>query len=318
MSLLSFPRNRRLLGWLAWVITTVLLIAVLLSFDLRAVGHHLARAQPAWILAAILANFAVLPLLTEQWSRLLPTTRPLPWSVLWRCVTLAVAAMNTLPLGSGHAVGVGLVARQGRTGWPGALSLMALEQVCDAFGKLLLILAALAVVPLPGAWQRVPWILGTALLVGFLALLWMAHHPVVHPPSRGWRARWGRQLEVLKRPRVFLTAVGLSVAIKAAGLLAIFAVQRSLGVDLPFATTPLILGAVTVATLVSLAPSDLGIYEAAAFGAYRLLGVPPGEAVALAVLQHACFLIPSVGTGYAMTAWRSLLPARPCLAGTPD
>ena len=209
-----------------------------------------------------------------------------------------------------HQRMVGLVARQNQTGWSGAVSLMALEQLCDAFGKLAVVLAALAVFPLSGAWQRLPWILGALTIAGYLGLLWLAHHPVVKPPSRGWRARWGKHLEVLKRPRVFFTAVSLSLAIKAAGLVAIFAVQRSLGVDLPFATTPLVLAAVTIATLVSFAPSDLGVYEAAAFGAYRLLGVAPAEALALAVLQHVCFLVPAVGTGYLTTAWHWLCPPR--------
>ena len=86
--------------------------------------------------------------------------------------------------------------------------------------------------------------------------------------------------------------------------------ERSLGVALPVSTLPLVLAAVGFATMLSVAPANLGIFEAAAFTAYRWLGVPPAEAMALAVVQHACFLLAMVGPGYALTLWRAIWPAR--------
>jgi uncharacterized membrane protein YbhN (UPF0104 family) len=80
-------------------------------------------------------------------------------------------------------------------------------------------------------------------------------------------------------------------------------------------STVVVLAAVTFATLVSLAPSDLGIYEASAFAAYRLLGVPPAEALALGLLHHACFLVPLVGTGYVLTGWQAMRRPSPVAPG---
>ena len=53
----------------------------------------------------------------------------------------------------------------------------------------------------------------------------------------------------------------------------ILAVQRSLGLDLPVGTALLVLASVNFATIVSISPGNLGVFEAASFAAYRLAGV---------------------------------------------
>jgi uncharacterized membrane protein YbhN (UPF0104 family) len=303
------PQNRRLLSWITWALTLGCLGIFLFSFDVRSAWKEMVRANPVWLVAAVFANFAALPLLTAQWTWLLPATRPIPRKILWNCTTLGVAAMNTLPHGAGQAVTVGLIATRGSAGFRGALSLMALEQLSDGFAKLALLLTTLVVAPLPTAVQSGAWIMAVAIMVGLVVLLWIARHPHDSPPG-GWRANWGRHLEVLKRPGGFLMAVGLSAAIRLSALIALYAVQRSLDVELSMAKTLVVLAMVTCATLVTITPANLGVYEAAAFGAYRLLGVPAEEAAALGLLQHACLLLPLAGTGYLLAALRAIFPPR--------
>jgi uncharacterized membrane protein YbhN (UPF0104 family) len=75
----------------------------------------------------------------------------------------------------------------------------------------------------------------------------------------------------------------------------------------------LVVAAVNIGTLVSLAPGDLGVYEAAAFAAYTLLGVPPETAITLSLLQHFAYLVAMVAPGYGymiVRAWRSRSSAR--------
>ena len=304
-----FAQNRRLVRCLAWLVATACLGLFLLSFDVGAAWQKLSHAKPGWIVVAVLANFAALPLLTAQWSQLLPATRPISWKILWDCATVSVAAMTVLPFGGGHAVAVGMIAVRGSAGLPGALSLMALEQLSDGFVKLALLLTALAVAPLSAALQHASWIFAAVMAIATAAALWIAQHTRA-PTKHRWVAKWAHHLDVLKRPGSFVVAVGLSAAIRVAALVAIYAVQRSLGVDLPVKILPVVLAAVTFATLVTIAPGNLGVYEAATFAAYRLLGVPAGEAAALGLLQHACLLVPLVGTGYVRTVVRAISPSR--------
>lgn len=304
-----------LVSWLTWTLAIASLATLLQTFDVRGALQEIARARAWWIVAAILANLALLPLMTEQWSRLLSARTPRRWQELWQCVTLSMAAMNTLPFGGGHAVAVGVLARRATLGVSAAVSLLALEQMCEGAAKLGLLMTALGTAPLPDSLQRIAWVLVGALAAGVFVLWWIANHSKGDETSHGWRGRWAKHLDVLKRPGRLAGAIALSLAMKGCELIAVYAVQRSLGIDLPLATAPLVLAVVTFASLVSITPGNLGVYEAAALGVYQFLGVSASDAVALGLVQHACFLLPVVGTGYALNAVRAFFGAPRGFAG---
>jgi uncharacterized membrane protein YbhN (UPF0104 family) len=94
---------------------------------------------------------------------------------------------------------------------------------------------------------------------------------------------------------------------KCMDLLAVVAVAHSMGVALPLGHALLVLAAVTLATMLPLAPASLGAYEASVILAYKYTGVPADTALAIAVLQHATSLLPLVGVGYADTLRRSAI-----------
>jgi uncharacterized membrane protein YbhN (UPF0104 family) len=85
---------------------------------------------------------------------------------------------------------------------------------------------------------------------------------------------------------------------KAAEFGGILAVQQALGLNLPVGTALLVLASVNFATIVSVSPGNLGVFEAASFAAYRLTGVSPEHALTLSLVQHVCYLIPMLGVGY--------------------
>jgi uncharacterized membrane protein YbhN (UPF0104 family) len=66
--------------------------------------------------------------------------------------------------------------------------------------------------------------------------------------------------------------------------------------------------------MIPIAPGNLGTFEASAFVAYRYLGLPADQALSLAIVQHVCFMVPSVGIGYlffsAQTLSRSVMASR--------
>jgi uncharacterized membrane protein YbhN (UPF0104 family) len=298
-------RRRRWVWCAAWGIATACVFAFVRALDWRTTLARLAHADPGWIAVAVLGHFVTLPSLAEQWFRLLPPGTRMGRRALWESVTIGMAAMNTLPFGGGHALTVGLLIARGAT-VEGAVSLLALEQLCDGVAKLALLMVALAVAPLPAIWQRTAWIMAAALLAGFLILLGLARHPGETRWLRRWRVKWTHPLQAVRRPGVLLIAVALSLLGKAGGLLAVYAVHRSLGMNLPLSSTPVVLAAVTFATLMALSPGSIGVFEMAAIAAYRLMGVPIEEAGVLALVQHACFLLPNIGTGYAVMLWRTI------------
>jgi len=79
---------------------------------------------------------------------------------------------------------------------------------------------------------------------------------------------------------------------------AIWSIQKGFGVDLPIWSILLILAALNLTTIIPLTPGNLGVYEATVFFIYQHLGIEPEQAIALALTQHLCFLLPLAGTGY--------------------
>jgi uncharacterized membrane protein YbhN (UPF0104 family) len=300
-------RQRRWPWLVACAIATVCVVIFLRAFDLREIAADIRRADPVWMAVAVLANFAVLPLMTQQWRMLLPGGTRVRWRDMWERVTLSVACMNTVPFGGGHAIAVGLLSARKLMTVQGAVSLLALEQLCEGLSRLALIGVTLAGATLPPMLEKTAWGLAAIVIVGFGALLYLARQPT-NAAATGWRARFGHHLEVLRRPRVFVPAAALSLVIKACAILAVYAVQRSLGANVSLASTPLVLAVVLFTTGVAVAPGNVGVYEFAAIGAYHLLGISSHEAAPLGLLLHVCFIVPVIGTGYGLLIWRTLRP----------
>lgn len=290
-------------AWLgATAAATVFLLCFHRPFAWREVGARMAEARAGWLAVAVAANFLILVCWTLLWLRLLPAAVRVGWGRMWEVTTLAVAGMNTLPFMGGHTLGLGLLAQRGGTGLGVAAAVLALDQLCEGLTKVLLLLLAMSVAPVPDWMRQAVWTLAAGLLPLLAVLAWLARRPA----APGRLARWAGHLEILRQPSRWLGGFALNLGTKLAEAAGIWAVQHACGADLPLASVLVVLAAVNVATMISVAPGNLGVYEAAAVAAYALFGVPVAQAVALALVQHACLLAALVVPGYGLTAWRAL------------
>jgi uncharacterized membrane protein YbhN (UPF0104 family) len=103
---------------------------------------------------------------------------------------------------------------------------------------------------------------------------------------------------------VIAGALAIGLAMRATEALAMIAVQHALGVDLPLAGTLLVLSSVVLATMLPIAPANVGVYEGAAVLAYRWMGVDAESALALALLQHLAYLAAMGGAGWSAVTLR--------------
>ena len=297
------------MAWLlAGIAATVFLVVFYRPFDWREVGAHLAQARPAWIAVALAANLLILVSWTALWRQFLPRTVQVGWGRMAEIVALSAAGMNTLPFMGGHALSVALLTKRGGTGVEVAAAVMALDQLCEGLCKVVLLLLAMSVAPLPEWMRRAVWVIGASMALLLVGLVWLSRRPA----APGRLARWAGHFEILRHPRRWLGGFALSAGTKLAEAAGIWAAQQACGVELPVATLAVVLAAVSIATMISVSPGNLGVYEAAAVAAYLLLGVPADQALALAFVQHACLLAAMILPGYAITAWRGL--ARPASA----
>ena len=111
-------------------------------------------------------------------------------------------------------------------------------------------------------------------------------------------AQWAGHLELLKDSRIFCSGLILALVMMGLQSLGIWAAQKSLGQELPFWTTILVMAALNLATIFPVTPGNLGVYETTAFLIYKYSGLSLEISLSLAFLQHLCFLLPMTGTGW--------------------
>ena len=287
---------------------TLLLVVALQDIDWDRLLQLLRGLRLPWVAVAIGLNASIIVLWSLQWRILVPGEDSVTWADMFLVVSAMAMISNSVPFMVGQASGVLLLARYGRIGPASALSVYTMEQVAEGIAKIAVVVGVALFAPLP------PWLArgvqGLAVLVSvlgvtFIVLAFRFRHPPSAPRPAGalgrlkrFGAQWAHSLEGLRTPRVFGAALALALGMKTAELGGILAVQHSLGLDLPVGTAFLVLASVNFATIVSVSPGNLGVFEAASFAAYRLTGVSPEHALTLSLVQHVCYLIPMLGVGY--------------------
>ena len=291
---------------LLWFFVAGLFYLCLQSIDLDRAWIEFSRADPFWLFAAVFFNACILGVWSSLWYLLLPEKCSVPFSRIFQANSYMSTSCNTIPFPGGHAVGVVALARRAEVGHSVALSVLALDQLMEGFAKTFVLTLVVIFVPLPEPVGQA--ILIFVVVIGFFAsiIFYLAHNqPRVKEGTisfidkiRKFVSRWSVHLEILRDVRIFSFGLLLALLMMFVQTLGIWAVQKSLGLDLPFWAPILVMGALNLVTVLPITPGNFGIYEGTAFLAYQFYGLSSELALSLAFLQHLCFLIPMVGSGY--------------------
>ena len=269
-----------------WAFAAGLLYLCLQSIDVDRAWIEFTRADPFWLFLAVFFNACILLVWTSLWYLLLPEKLSIPFVRVFQANSFMSTSCNTISFPGGHAVGVMALARRAEVGPSVAMSILVLDQL---LGQGILVFV---------------------FVIGFFAsnIFYLAHkQPRVKEGQgtisfmgkiRRFVSRWSVHLEILRDVRIFSFGLLLALLMMFAQTLGIWAVQKSLGLDLPFWAPILVMGALNLATVLPVTPGNFGIYEGTAFLVYQFYGLSSESALSLALLQHLCFLIPMVGSGY--------------------
>ena len=293
--------------WAGWAVLSALAVMMVRDFDWRGTVAATAGADPTGLILAVVANGTILVLATAQWLLFLPEGARVPGRTMFGIVAVTSAVSNGGPPLAGHAAGARLLATRGELGSAGGVSVTILDQLAEGMTKLVVIAAAALFVPGFRYGLAVALIvLIPALVAGFTLL---AHRrerledlAAQHTGRAGsvlrFLAATAHHLGPLRRPGRFAVGVLFGVAQKIVEGLAIAAVALALGITLPAWAVLAAVLAVSLSTLVAVTPANLGSYEGSAFLVFRSAGLDADSALALAVIQHAAYLIPLAGTGW--------------------
>lgn len=294
-------------SWAGWVVLSALAVIMAKDFDWQETVAATDGTDPIWLILALTANGTILVLATAQWMLFLPEGAWLPGKTMFGIVAVTSSVSNGGPPLAGHAAGARLLATRGELGNAAGVSVTILDQLAEGMTKLVVVAAAALFVPGFRYGLTVVFIvLVPALIAGFTFLAHRrdrlediaARHTGRTGSIMRFLATTAHHLGLLRRPGHFAVGVLIGVAQKIAEGLAIAAVALALGITLPPWVVLAVVLAVSFSTLVAVTPANIGGYEGSAFLVFRSAGMDTDSALALAVIQHAVYLIPLAGTGW--------------------
>jgi uncharacterized protein (TIRG00374 family) len=305
MSIAS-PRWRTAMHVAAAVILVSLLVLAARRFDFARVVAAVATSRAQWLLLAAVCYIAILPLWALQWRVLTPPTGRPSFATLLGVIAMTSSVLNTTPMLVGEAAAVVFLVLRAGLSRAAALSVLAMDQLVLGVAKVGLLVLAAWLLQLPLWMERGLRGLATivaALLVALLAVAWgdrTVARVARHLPDRAGRALHAvaDALAPLRSPTRGGIALALALAKKLAEIVAILCIQRAFGVALPGASAVLVLAALNLATLLPVVPANVGVYEAVVVLAYGSLGVNADRALAMALVQHACYFAALALPGY--------------------
>lgn len=317
------PRPRRSrLTWLVQLSGPALAVLavwwVLPGVDTDALWASLGRLTAGVVIAVVLMNLAGQVLRAAGWWLLLRPAHRLPAGRLIRYEFAAQAATSLTPEGSGEALRLWWLFREGVPATT-TTAIIVSRKLISSLGLVpfALLLPLLADLP---SW--VDWIVAgyAALLLGLAALLLavLYRRRAGGPPGGRLRRLGGRLLDglaPLRDARVVLAAMALACATRATDVAAAWVLCASLGLPSGLAEAILALLLVEISNVLPTAPAQVGSFDAAAATALRALGACDTVSLAYAVLLHVQQLLPQVVAGLvpllgAGTARRHRAPAR--------
>ena len=301
----------------SWLLLTALIVATIGRVDWTLAIAAVAKAKPLPLILAVLLNAMILVFATAQWLLFLPEGVSVARSKMFKIMAIMSTVANSGPAGGGAAVGVHLLARQEGVGHSVGLSVLLLDQLVEGLVKVAIVLLAIVVVPIGLEYKAV----SATILIGvptlFFVLTVIAHRKSalesISERTTGFLG-WvltklnlvAANLEALRRPKKLSLTVVLGLLQKLVAALAITCVLLAFGVVTPWWGILAVLVAVNLSTVVSVTPANLGVFEGAAFLVYTSLGISSDTAVALAIVQHAAYLIPLAGIGWVISSVRPL------------
>ena len=308
-------------------------VIVVLSIGLVALflrGAHLdvvwaeIKQANAWLLA-LSSGITVLTMVLRalRWQYLLAPIGHARFGPAFRTTTIGFAASALLPARAGEVIRPYLLARQEGLSATATFATIIIERVLDAVTCVFL-LASFVLLFDPGmdsADSGLYWLVelgGVIVGVLALALLGVMFVAARDPEAAG---RWAYKLEhllpgklthklagvllsfaeglaVVRTPKRFALALGLSLPLWLSIGWGIWSVTSAFGIDLPFTSSFLIIALLVVGVSVP-TPGGVGGFEAAAqIGLTSFYQVPNDRAVGTALVLHAVSLLPNIVLGF--------------------
>lgn len=259
--------------------------------DVSAFARSLPAVNLAWAASAVLGVIFQILLIGVRWSVILDALggQRVPRQDAIAMTWISTFLGQVLPYAAGDALRVWMLSRLGRDWRTGVVSILIDRGVgiamLFAFGFFILLMPS-ALTALAGYRGTVVTIFGVTtvgFLVGLVCVPWLA------PVLGRWRqTRWIANLalasyNVLARSRAGVIVGVLAFVVHTVTILCVWAVGRSLGIDLPLADAAVLFVLMLGVALIPISVGGWGVREVAVVTLLASHGVPPEIALSLSV-----------------------------------
>lgn len=310
-------QNRFVGPWLFWLaIGGTLLVGLILtatSFSWHQSVAAALRADPFWLVIALLFNLANAPLWALCWRCLVQAKGDVSIRSLTQILSVALAATQVFSSIGGGTIAFMLMTRRLGFSSPATVSLLVLDQWAVGIVKVILVGAALTIAPGTPVLRSV----GTCLLAGvaasLVALILLSRsrgqlHRFAERQQGRWRlwlekaGDWSAHLEAVRSPARLGGAVFFMLLRRLSEGLGAWCVAIACGIPAGPELLVLVTASIAIVTLIPSPPGNIGLFELAVVAAYQWLGIAPEIALAAALIQHALFLVGTTAPGALMVA----------------
>jgi uncharacterized protein (TIRG00374 family) len=304
--------RRVALGLVALAVTAVFGYIAVRGAHPDDVRRSLREANVWWLFPSLAVLVVANAVRALRWQQLYAAERRPPLAPVSAAMLIGLAVNMLLPLRAGEAARILALGRSAGVSRMETLGTVALERLLDVFCLIVLLFAALPLLP------EIDWLAPAALLALVLALLLVGLAIVGERPFHVLARRVPRLehawhnaasgLVGLRRPRIAATGFLLTSVSWLLVAFSFWLAMLAFDLDLPPVAGLLTLAAVGLSLLLPAAPAALGVFEAAVVIALGAYDVPQSEALSYAFVLHALNLFPYLLAG--AIAVRFTRPAR--------
>ena len=292
---LKLDRKARITLAIAIVIAAVLLYFSLRGIDMAELGAKLSNAKPEPLGIALVLSCLTLWLRSLRWRVLLNTSEVLPLGTVFWANSLGYLGNNVLPARMGEFMRVEALKRRHEISRSYLLATALIERVMDAGVLVLLTSAALLTIPgLPAELHSASKAFSILSGLGILTLFLLPHAQkqveqllTKIPKLSGVASRFLDGLRCLhswSRSFGFLLLTLIIWPIDSyIGVL----VADSIGLDLQFQTSMVVLAALGLSSAIPSTPGYVGVFQFVAVSVMRPFGIASSPAIAWILIYQA-------------------------------
>ena len=286
--------------------------------------HALGAADPRWTVLAAMLNLAFVAFRAAAWRAILrPLSRKVRFGDALKALMVGMAVSAAVPARAGELVRMRWLRHRTTLSQVSILSTMALEQLVNAAGFILLLATLPFLTDVP-RWMTPAAAVAVTLFGAGALLVFSLSSRQGRAPEAGGRgiphivANMRHGLSAARHRGSMGAALGASLLGWLAEIGVTWLTMAALGIHLPIAAAVLVLVAVNLALLFPFAPpGNLGTLELGATLGLMAFGVAKEQALAFAICYHALQLVPVTLLGALIAgreAWVAALGQRPRVA----